>query len=102
MSTTLVLPDVLKEINLNGIIRLDYSMEGNWNHNLKVLWTREAGFLGYDGITLAHKSYNPCLELYFDGYFLGIKCFKRKGNLNVIDKELIDLIIKHIEFSIAD
>jgi len=102
MSTTRVLPDVLKEINLYGIIRLDYSMEGNWNDNLKVIWTREDGFLGYEGITESHETYNPCLELYFDGYFLGIKCFERIENKNVVDKEMIERIIEYIEFAISD
>ena len=102
MSSKPILPNVLKEINLYGIIRLDYSMEGNWNDNLKVLWTREDGFLGYEGITESHETYNPCLELYFDGYFLGIKCFNRIENKNVVDKEMIELIIKYIEFVIVD
>jgi len=102
MKAISILPDVLKEINLFGIIRVDYSMEGNWNDNLKVLWTREDGFLGFDGITIAHETFKPCLELYFDDYFLGIKCFKRIGNQNVVDKEMIDLIIKYIEFVVTD
>ncbi|PTM02348.1 MAG: hypothetical protein DA407_15235 [Bacteroidetes bacterium] len=83
-------------------IRQNLLSEGNWNENLKILWTRKDGFLGYDGITEAHETNNPCIELYFDGYFLGIKCFKRIENQNVVDKEMIELIIKYIEFAIGD
>lgn len=97
MTSQSKLPNVVKEINLQAILRVDYSMEGNWNHNLKVIWSKKEGFLGYEGINTAHEIHKPCVELYFDGYWLGIHCYKVIDGKNVFDQEKADLIIEYIE-----
>ena len=97
MNSQSKLPEVIKEINLREILRVDYSMEGDWNQKLNAIWSKEEGFLGYEGMNVSHENHKPCVELYFDGYWLGIHCYEQVDNQNVFDEEKASLMIKYIE-----
>lgn len=97
MNNTPELPPVIRQIDLKPILRVDYSMEGDWNRNLKVVWSAKDGFLDYNQINRSHPEHKPCLELYFDGYWLGIHCYRDEGGEHVFDEEKADAILNYIE-----
>ncbi len=91
------LPQIIGEISLDAIIRIDVSLEGAWNSNLATIWSRKDGFTGFNGISRSHAVFKPSLELYFDCSWVGIHCFNRKGGHFVFDEELAAAIIDYIE-----
>ena len=100
MIKTKKLPDILKEISLADIIRIDYALEGNWNNTVVTIWSRDKGFIGYPEENLMHNTLKPSIELYFNKLWLGIHCYNRINNKNIFDKEYADIIIKYIEDNI--
>ncbi len=97
MSKSDNIPKIIREISLNHLRRIDISLEGNWNFNIVTIWTRENGFNGLSGIIRSHQTFKPSLELYFEGYWVGLNCFKIIDNNNVFNEELALKVIKYID-----
>lgn len=95
------IPSVVQEISLDAILRIDYSLEGDWSGNVKTIWSKTDGFLSYDGILKSHAENIPSIELYFEGYWLGIHCFNRIDGQNVFDEAKSDAIIQYVSEQIS-
>ncbi len=94
------IPQVVKLLNLSNIKRIDYSMEGDWNANIVVIWERKKGVLDYSGITRSHYIHKPTIELYFENHWVGLHCYKNVEGNNLFDEDYALLIIKYIETQI--
>ena len=88
-------------IPLQHIMRIDAGLEGNWSGSVVTVWTRNQGMVGFERVARSHATHKPSLELYFDGTWVGIHCFKTRTGQNVFDEELatelIALIAARIE-----
>jgi hypothetical protein len=91
------IPEILQDIPLERLKRIDLALEGDWNKTVIEVWQRKTGFLGWRQKTLNHPEFKPSLELYFQDSWVGIHCFKRTEDLNVFDWEKGEKIIQFIE-----
>jgi len=98
----LELPKVVYEIGLENIKRIDLGLEGSWSDSVVVIWSRESGFTGFESVTATHPNFKHSLELYFDGYWVGIHCFKREQDRNVFDEQFAKKIIDFVQDRVAD
>lgn len=72
---------------LGSLDRIDVALEGSWSETVRTVW--RPGDAAPDlGSPLSHPSLVPSLELYWDGAWLGLHCYRRAGELNVLDEEL--------------
>jgi len=91
------IPNLVKSIPLDGILRIDVALEGDWNPSVVTVWSRKAGFNGFSEIIESHPNYKPSLELYFQDMWLGIHCFNRTNGKNVFNKDFASQIIEYVE-----
>jgi hypothetical protein len=90
-------PDLVKSILLDGILRIDVALEGDWSPTVVTVWSRETGFAGFSKVTQSHRTCKPSLELYFQGVWLGIHCFRRINAENVFNEDFARNIIDYVE-----
>jgi len=95
------LPAVIRGISLDGIIRIDLGLEGDWSGSVIPIWSRRDGFVGFDGAVLSHSTHRPSLELYFEGAWVGVHCFTHEDGSNVFDRALADRVIEWVEESVG-
>ena len=86
--------NLVKEMPIRDMKRIDVALEGNWNPTVTAVWSRERGFIGFGKVKKEHSKYKPSIELYFDDYWIGIHCYKRIKNKNIFDQEFALKIIK--------
>lgn len=91
------LPPALRGISVEGILRVDLGLEGDWSGTVVPIWSRESGFLGFEGATHGHATHRPSLELYFERAWIGLHCFRREGDQNVLDETAALRVISWIE-----
>jgi hypothetical protein len=101
MTNSKEIPDILSRIPLDGIVRIDAGLEGDWSPSVATVWSRESGFVGFSNVIRSHPSHNPSLELYFDGAWLGIHCHTRINGKNVFDETFARRIIEFVEKSLG-
>ncbi|MDE1873594.1 MAG: hypothetical protein KGI04_00535 [Candidatus Micrarchaeota archaeon] len=87
---------VLRGIPLKGIRRIDAALEGNWNSTVTPIWDRKSGTSGFSKVIKWHKKYKPSIELYFDDYWIGLHCYKKKEGKNVFDEKLALKVIDYV------
>ena len=61
---------------------------------MTTVWTRDRGFVGFDAVTRSHPEHRPSAELYFEGAWVGVHCFRRRGGRNELDEELVKALIQ--------
>jgi len=90
------IPDLVRSVPLDGILRIDVGLEGDWSPTVVTVWSREAGFMAFSGVIESHPTYKPSLELYFQGVWLGIHCFNRTNDENVFNKDFARQVIDYV------
>jgi len=91
------IPNLLKSVPLDGILRIDVALEGDWSPTVVTVWSRESGYMGFSKVIKSHPTYKPSLELYFQSVWLGVHCFTRTNGVNVFDKDFASQIIDYVE-----
>jgi hypothetical protein len=91
------IPGILEGLRLDGLVRIDAALEGDWNPTVRTVWTRDAGRRTPDEPLPSHPSFKPSLELYFDDHWVGIHCYRCIDGRNVFDGELAQAVIGFIE-----
>ncbi|MFC1615890.1 hypothetical protein ACFL21_02010 [Patescibacteria group bacterium] len=94
------IPDIIKKIDLQDILRIDYALEGDWDKTLEVIWKKNKGLINFDKIIKSHKTFQPTIELFFEDHFLGIMCYKETKDGYIFDEEKAKVIIQYIEKNI--
>lgn len=95
------LHDVVASAPLGRIRRLDLGLEGDWSATATTIWDRDRGLIGIPETPYSHPHHRPSLELYYDGAWVGMHCFRRERELNVLDEALARSVIAWIESSLA-
>ena len=49
------LPAILIDASLDGLLRIDVALEGDWNATVTTVWTRDRGRLGFDSVVQRHR-----------------------------------------------
>jgi len=91
------IPNLLKSVPLEGILRIDVALEGDWSQTVATVWSREAGHMGFSKVIKSHPTFKPSLELYFQAFWLGVHCFTRTKDVNVFDNNFASQIINYVE-----
>ena len=91
---------LLETAPLHAVLRIDIGLEGDWSNSVVTVWTREAGFTGFETVAAAHARFKPSLELYYDGGWIGLHCYQDDGT-NRFDEALAREIIARVEASAA-
>ena len=94
-------PHWLARVPLDGLLRIDAALEGDWSGTVGTLWTREGGVLPDCGGGLRHGTFRPCLELYFDAGWVGMHCFEVVDGEFVFDRKLASAIVDYVEGRLA-
>ena len=90
------LPSIVKEVSLRDIQRIDMALEGDWNTTVVCVWRRENGFAGFGNVVRKHQNLKPSMELYFVDTWVGLHCYKKSENMNVLDEEYAMSIISFV------
>ena len=93
-------PGILAGLPLDGLVRIDAALEGDWNGTVTTVWTREKGRLGFHSVAGPHPDYKPSLELYFTGAWVGIHCFVVSNGQNMFDEPFARGIVDYIEYQL--
>jgi hypothetical protein len=96
----MTVPDILAQISLDGLIRIDAALEGDWSGTVATVWTREKGRLGFDAVAGPHPAFRPSLELCFTGSWVGIHCFFVSDGQNVFNEPFARDIVDYIEYQL--
>lgn len=88
---------MISSVPIKDIRRIDVAMEGNWSQTVTSVWTKYAGFIGFEKVEKENARLKPSVELYFDDYWLGIHCYNKVGGKNVFDEKLAMDIIGLVE-----
>ena len=91
------LPAAIAALSMQGIRRIDLALEGAWSETVRPIWTPDAGFLGFSAAPAPHPTRRPAIELYFDGWWIGIHCHEKRNGLFVVDRERAMAIVVHVE-----
>jgi hypothetical protein len=92
---------LIEAISLDEIVRIDIGYEGDWSGSVVTVWTREHGLLGFDGVPDSYSDHIPSAELYFDGAWVGVHCYRTEGGRNVFDRGAALDLVRHVEARIA-
>jgi hypothetical protein len=95
------LPPALAGISYRGIRRIDVALEGAWSETVAPLWTPDEGFLGFSAAPAPQAARPPALELYFDGWWIGVHCHVQRDGLYLLDRDRAMAIVVHIERALA-
>lgn len=87
---------IFESLPLAELRRIDGALEGNWNATVTTVWSPEDKTIDFSKMVKSHPTFKPSLELYFDGAWMGVHCFKRVDEQNVFDEELARKIINQI------
>ena len=93
------IPNIIKNLPLNDLLRVELSLEGSWSENIRTIWLPEQEII-YSNIDFSHKKYIPSLELYFSYGWVGFNCSNlikdRYTFDNILAKEVLIYISKKI------
>ena len=88
---------LLAACQLDDLTRIDLGLEGDWSESVQVAWTRDAGSQHVNRQRVEHPSFKPSLELYFKDGWIGLHCFRRVGDKNLLDEVLLEELIGLVE-----
>jgi len=91
------LPALLSACPLADLTRIDVGLEGNWSPTVTTVWTRESGRLVLSEVVREHECFKPSLELYFEDGWIGLHCFRRTANVNVLDEARLLRVVRDVE-----
>ena len=92
---------LVESLDLDDLVRIDASLEGDWSRAVAIVWTREGGFLGFAEVPVRHPQHFPSIELIFPRHWLGIRCSLRDREQNVFDERLARSVIDLVERRLA-
>jgi hypothetical protein len=92
----LAMSGILDGVPLDGILRIDAALEGNWSGTVVTVWRRGQIEPDFSQVVLEHPEYHPSLELYFEGRWVGVHCFRREGDQNRFDQEKARALVNEI------
>ena len=93
---------LLEGIPLDGILRIDVGLEGDWSGSVVTVWTRDWGLVGFDQVVRSHSDHRPSAEFYFDGAWVGVHCFRIEEGRNVFDEDLALELVRQVELRLAE
>lgn len=77
----------LDRIPLEGLLRVDASLEGAWAENVMTIWTPDSGVVDLKRVPLLHNTYKPSLEFVFATWWVGVHCYRRVDGVNRFDSD---------------
>lgn len=92
--------EILVDLPLEGIVRIDCGLEGDWSASVVPVWSRAEGRLSGGDPVREHATCRPSLELYFEGAWVGLHCFRRVEAGYALDEERLDAVIRWVESSL--
>lgn len=92
---------LITSIPLDGIVRVDLGLEGDWSGSVVTVWSRAKGLLGFEAAVRRHPEHTPSLELYFEGGWVGAHCHLVERGENVFDENRARRVIGFVEQSLA-
>ena len=95
------LRSLLSACPLEDLTRIDVGLEGDWSPTVRTVWTRDGGRSGFSDVAREHRSHKPSVELYFVDGWIGLHCFRRIGNVNVLDETMVERVIDDVENAIG-
>ncbi len=93
--------EILRDVSLQAIRRIDLGLEGDWSGSVVPIWTAEEGFLGLDGAIRSHPDRRPALELYFDGAWIGLHCCTVQDGVHQLDEAFVTGMVEFVERTLA-
>jgi len=90
-------PSWLAEVPLDGLLRIDLGLEGDWSATVTTVWRPDVGFLGAGGGSWCHRRHRPALELYFEDGWIGVRCDRRIGEEFELDEPRLRRIVRWVE-----
>ncbi len=100
MKLSSAITEVLNAFDLNDLIRLDVGLEGDWSPTVVTVWG-SGTIVAVKNCLPAHPEFKPSLELYFDGLWVGLYCYKRIDGLNHFDEDLAMSVMAFIEAEVT-
>lgn len=92
---------ILDGVQLDGILRIDAALEGDWNGTVATVWWRGETEPDFSQVVREHREYRPSLELYFAGKWVGVHCFRREGDRNRFDEEKARALVSEVVESLV-
>ena len=65
------------------------------------IWLRSAGRLDADPVTTRHPRFRPSLELYFEGAWVGLHCYREEQDGLVLDEERMEEVLRWVEAALS-
>ena len=82
-----MIPPWLETFAADLVDRIELGLEGDWSATVRTVWSRDQGFLGFDG---------PATELYLADGWIGVHCFRFEDGRYMLDREKAEALIKHV------
>ncbi len=60
-----MIPPWLETFAADLVDCIELGLEGDWSATVRTVWSRDQGFLGFDGPATEHTDFRPALELYY-------------------------------------
>jgi hypothetical protein len=77
---------LIETLPLEGLVRIDAALEGDWSHSITTVWTCEKGLLGFGEMRMSHAEHLPSIELMFREQWVGVRCLVRDREQNRFDE----------------
>ena len=82
---------------MEHVVRIDVGLEGAWSESVRPVWDAERGPLPIPSELPGGPGLVPSLELYFDGGWIGIHCYRRVDGAMALDREAVAEWVREIE-----
>ncbi len=76
--------------------RIDAAFEGDWNATVRTAWSRDSDVVDLPDETWVTDRFQPSIELIFDDTWLGIRCTRSVGGMNVLDVDRAAAIVNYV------
>lgn len=96
------LPQWLEHVPLQDMLRIDAALEGDWSPTAITAWRPGDDTPDFSGLPRSHPEHRPSLELYFEGSWIGLHCFRREDGRNVFDEERARAVVNYVKERLAE
>lgn len=93
--------EMLDDLSLDDLVRIDAGLEGDWSDTVVTIWTRQDGLIGFGSCPASHSEHFPSVELIFPAHWLGMRCYVRHAGLNELDERMAMTVIELVERRLA-
>ena len=93
--------EMLDDLSLDDLVRIDAGLEGDWSDTVVTIWTRQDGLIGFGSAPASHSEHFPSVELIFRAHWLGMRCYVRHAGLNELDERMAMTVIELVERRLA-